>query len=176
MYAEGKWHRLIVGLAIIACAWPATAVGQIIVQPPGFPTLYSFNNYQDGVVPTRVVFDPATGDLYGATHAGGNTNTTLCSANSYGNMVDGYPYPGCGLLFNLSPSQKTSNHLKLPFPWTKTLLWPFTGGADGAYPADFPPSSVVLNSNALYGTTQFGGYANNTTCQSGCGTVFQFSL
>jgi uncharacterized repeat protein (TIGR03803 family) len=173
MPSEGKWHRLIVVLAIMACAWPATAVGQIIAQTPGFQTLYSFNGYADGIFPTGVVVDPATGDLYGATHSGGNINTAACSANSFGNMVDGYAYPGCGVLFKLAPQ------LMLPIepqPWTKTLLWAFTGGSDGAYPADEPAYWVVLKNGALYGTTQFGGYANSTTCQTGCGTVFQFEL
>lgn len=64
-------HRLIVGLAIVGGAWPATAVAQIPVPTPGFQTLYSFSSYDDGVLPLNVIVDPATGDLYGATRSGG---------------------------------------------------------------------------------------------------------
>jgi uncharacterized repeat protein (TIGR03803 family) len=49
-----------------------------------------------------------------------------------------------------------------------SVLYNFTGGADGSQPS----GGVVLDSaNNIYGTTQAGG--TKTTCPFGCGVVFR---
>jgi uncharacterized repeat protein (TIGR03803 family) len=57
------------------------------------------------------------------------------------------------------------------FAQTFTVLYSFTGGADGGNPAE----GVVLDSAGnLYGTTQYGGTGNCTQYGlQGCGTVFK---
>ena len=55
---------------------------------------------------------------------------------------------------------------------TLTVLYSFTGGADGGYPVD--NGSLVRDAAGnLYGTTVYGGTGGcNTGYDSGCGTVF----
>jgi len=47
---------------------------------------------------------------------------------------------------------------------TESVLYSFTGGADGA----FPRAGLIMDSGALYGTTEFGGAGNR-------GTVFELT-
>ena len=102
--------------------------------------LYSFTGGTDGGVPDQshtLVFDK-TGNLYGTTSAGG--------------------LYGQGTVFELSPT---------PSGWTETVLYSFTGGADGAYPW----GGVVIDAAGnLYGSTFSGGDA---WCH--CGIVFQLT-
>jgi len=103
--------------------------------------LYSFAGGTDGGVPDQshtLVFDKA-GNLYGTTSAGG----------LYGH----------GTVFELSPT---------PSGWTETVLYSFTGGADG----DSPWGGVVIDAAGnLYGSTKYGG--DDPWCN--CGTVFQLT-
>jgi uncharacterized repeat protein (TIGR03803 family) len=99
-------------------------------------TLESFT-LKDGAYPAgNAVFD-AAGNLYGATELGGDFNA--------------------GTVFELSPSPGGT--------WTYTVLYSFTGKADG-----YDPSSSVIFDAAgnLYGTTIEGG-------AFGDGTVFELS-
>jgi uncharacterized repeat protein (TIGR03803 family) len=154
-YNTGKQYKrlllgLVLGAAIFAAARPNAQT---------FQTLYSFNGPPDGSIPTGVAID-RLGNLYGATRAGGHI--ARCRTNSAANLSDGIPLPGCGIVYQLGPAGI----------WAETVLHSFTSGADGAYPGN----SLVLNKGALYGTTEYGGFANNTTCRDGCGTVFRFNL
>jgi len=57
---------------------------------------------------------------------------------------------------------------KLDATGKETVLYSFTGGADGGNPT----ASVILDSaGSLYGTTEFGGLACGSSV-SGCGVVF----
>ncbi len=99
--------------------------------------LYAFAGGSDGEQPYGgVIFDNA-GNLYGTTYSGGQ----------YGN----------GTVFELTASNGG---------WTKTILYQFTGGQDGAQPA-----AALLRDSAgnLYGSTTTGG-----TLGAG-GTVFEIS-
>jgi uncharacterized repeat protein (TIGR03803 family) len=125
-------------------------------------TIYTFQAPTDGWLPFGVVLDPTTGRLYGATRSGGNL--APCPANSFGNISDGIPFPGCGVLFELTPAARGA-------PWTKTTSYKFMAAADGAF-----PNVPTFRNGALYGTAEFGGDAKSTTCQTGCGTVFRFDL
>ncbi len=101
--------------------------------------LYSFGyNGSDGANPyAGVIFDSA-GNLYGTTNNGGTY--------------------GAGTVFELSPSGHGN--------WTESILYNFTGGADGANP--YYANLVLDHASNLYGTTLDGGASNN-------GTVFELT-
>jgi uncharacterized repeat protein (TIGR03803 family) len=80
------------------------------------------------------------------------------AGNLYGTTVQGGS--GSGTVFQLAPSASG---------WTHTVLYPFTGGADGAEPY----KGVTLDAQGnLYGTTVAGG---SGPCESGCGVVFKLT-
>jgi uncharacterized repeat protein (TIGR03803 family) len=92
--------------------------------------LYSFRGGTDGASPyAGVTFDTA-GNLYGTTYAGGAK--------------------GSGTVFKLTPGSTAS--------WIESLLYSFTGGADGKEPL----AGVILDTEGnLYGTTLEGGLPAN---------------
>ena len=98
-------------------------------------TLYRFTGGSDGCSPMAGLVRDSSGNLYG-TAAGGGTGT--CGS-------------GYGVVFELSPTG------------TLTVLYTFTGGADGGTPQ---ASLFRDRSGNLYGTTSQGGAAN-------AGTVFE---
>jgi len=103
--------------------------------------LYTFTGGADGSNPIAVIRGPA-GALYGTTYSGGEPGSC------YGR--------GCGVVFKVS----TSGH--------ETVLYSFTGGADGG-----TPLAGVIGDSAgnLYGTTSQGG---DLSCYViGCGVVFE---
>ena len=107
--------------------------------------LYNFKGgSQDGANPhATLVFDNA-GNMYGTTLSGG-LNPRVCNG-------------GCGVIFKLAPPTGEGK-------WTETVLYEFTGGADGgtAY------AGVILDSASnLYGTTLAGG-------SKGFGTVYELT-
>jgi uncharacterized repeat protein (TIGR03803 family) len=105
--------------------------------------IYAFSSPTDGANPNGQLLVTSNGDIYGATEAGGNL--TGC----YG----GY---GCGIVFKLTYAKNT---------WSKTTVYAFAGGADGAY----PNGGLVTDSKGdLFGTTQYGG-------DFGDGTIFELS-
>lgn len=106
--------------------------------------LYSFAGGTDGTGPRSRLLLDGQGNLYGSTTGGGGSG---CSGN------------GCGTVFELSPSGK------------ETVLYRFTGGADGAEPFG---DLLMDTEGSLYGTTVGGGVS--TTCYDvlpGCGVVFK---
>lgn len=112
--------------------------------------LYAFRGGNDGEFPMdRLVADKA-GALYGTTANGGQPK---CSVSSF---------PGCGIVFKLTPS--TSGY-------TESVLHRFQAGSDGAYPY---AGVIVDATGSLYGTTVLGGV---TTCNggTGCGTVYKLT-
>ncbi len=107
--------------------------------------LYTFTGGIDGANPTsRLTFDSA-GNLYGTTYAGG---------------LWGY-----GTVFELSPNGSGG--------WNETVLYSFTGGADGANP--YFAYVMFDSAGNLYGTTYNGGLSGCGLESLGCGVVFELS-
>jgi len=109
-------------------------------QAQTFNVIYNFNDNAIGSEPNAGVTLDAHGNVYGT------------------NMFYGAGY---GTVYKLS--NRSGN-------WVVSVLYTFTGGMDGAFPA----SRVVIGPDgSLYGTTSEGG---GNGCQShGCGTVFKLS-
>jgi uncharacterized repeat protein (TIGR03803 family) len=81
------------------------------------------------------------------------------AGNLYGTSVQGGDF-GSGTVFQLSPSGNT---------WTHTVLYSFTGGADGGEPY----KGVTVDSQGnLYGTAVTGG---GGSCEGGCGVLYKLT-
>ena len=96
-----------------------------------------------GIYPVGPLVEDSSGMLYGTTSEGGLFNNYYCPS-------------GCGVVFRLD---RSGNY---------TVLYEFTGGADGFSPG---PLSIDQQGN-LYGVTSVGG---DFSCvyAFGCGTVFK---
>jgi uncharacterized repeat protein (TIGR03803 family) len=110
--------------------------------------LHQFQGKNDGSSPwSGMIFD-ALGNLYGTTIGfGGNISTAG------------------GIVYELSPPAGSTG------PWNETILYTFSGGADGGQPLDF---LIFDPQGNLYDTTFYGG---NTSCNLGlgCGVVFKLA-
>lgn len=114
--------------------------------------LYAFKGATDGALPAAgLIFDNA-GALYGTTADGGDLS---CNNGK-----------GCGTVFKLTPPLTQGG------VWTESVLHAFAGGDDGFYPQ---ASLIFDSSGALYGTTTYGGGANCSTQNDGCGTAFKLT-
>jgi uncharacterized repeat protein (TIGR03803 family) len=84
---------------------------------------------------------------------------TDSAGNIYGTTVLGGDF-GSGTVFQLSPT---------PNGWVHTVLYSFTGGADGGEPY----KGVTLDPDGnLYGTAVTGGSGN---CEGGCGVAYKLT-
>ena len=102
-----------------------------------YKTLYEFGGSGDGAAPyAGLIFDNA-GNLYGTTVFGGEYR--------------------CGTVFELTPNPDGS--------WTESVLYSFTGGADGALPFG---GLIFDQAGNLYGTAQAGGIGDS-------GVVFELT-
>ena len=113
-------------------------------------TLYRFQGGLDGATPAaRVVFGP-DGALYGTTQqdvTGGGCNLLPC-----------------GTVFSLRPPATVCRAVSCP--WSETVLYHFTGGADGGFPGY--GDLIFDNAGNIYGTTELGG-------PLGLGTVYKLT-
>jgi uncharacterized repeat protein (TIGR03803 family) len=119
-------------LAVTACLILASSV---LASAQTEHVLYSFaglaSGGTDGDSPIAGVVSDAAGNLYGTTWYGGTGGCT-------------FTIPGCGTVYELSPPSVAGN------PWTESVLYSFTGGADGA----FPTTGVTFDAAGnLYGAT-----------------------
>jgi uncharacterized repeat protein (TIGR03803 family) len=154
--------------------------------------LYAFQGGSDGASPyDGLTFDPA-GNLYGTTYSGGaSANGTIfkltpgsngwteTGLHSFTGGYDGkYPFgdlildaagnlygtafqggAGYGVVYELSPNSKGG--------WRERSLHAFENA-----PAGNPVAGLVMDpAGNLYGTTMLG--ATESTCNGGCGTVFE---
>src|SRR5215216_1672960 len=84
---------------------------------------------------------------------------TDSAGNIYGTTVLGGEYGG-GTVFQLSPT---------PTGWEHTVLYSFTGGADGGEPY----KGVTIDGRGnLYGTAVTGG---SGACEGGCGVAYKLT-
>lgn len=123
-------------------------VFELSPAPKGFSVPYEFCSLPgcpDGGQPLgSLIFDSA-GNIYGTTGTGGSG--------------DGCGFGGCGTVFELTPNPAGGK-------WTETLLYNFTGFADGGGPS----GALVFDSvGNLYGTAALLG-----NCYE-CGTVFELT-
>jgi uncharacterized repeat protein (TIGR03803 family) len=126
--------RLVLGSAALAAA------AGLAPAQSGETILHSFKGAPDGDTPVAGVIFDSEGALYGTTKFGGLSTF------------------GPGVVFKLTPPVPPATK------WTKTVLYRFQGGNDGANPV----AGLVFNSNgALFGTTSAGGGSANG------GTVFK---
>ncbi len=101
----------------------------------GYKVLYGFRGSNDGANPFAGVVQDSAGNLYGTTYFGGPANA--------------------GVLYKVAASGQ------------ETVLYAFTGGADGGNPY----AGIILDSAGnLYGTTVNGGLTN---CPGGCGVAYK---
>ncbi len=106
--------------------------------------LHAFTSGEDGAYPVAGLIFDAQGNLYGTTQNGGGTG------------CDG---EGCGVVFKIAAASGK-----------ETILYTFTGGADGGAPS----AGLLLDAQGnLYGTTYMGGLVNCAVPNFGCGTVFK---
>jgi len=121
---------------------PFVAMAMLVIGASAAGTttvIYGFSGGADGEYLDTDLVVDNAGNLYGTTVQGGS---------------------GSGTVFQLAPSGSG---------WTHTVLYPFTGGADGAEPY----KGVTLDAQGnLYGTTVAGG---GGPCESGCGVVFKLT-
>jgi uncharacterized repeat protein (TIGR03803 family) len=163
-------------------------------QAQTFSVLHTFTNKGDGGYPYSGLLSDNTGTFYGATEGGGRYSygtifkmdpngkdkvlhsfwgmdgvgphsdlTSDKSGNLYGTTQDGGTpegggcFHGCGTVFKLARNGEL------------TVMYVFTGGADGGE----PQAPLLLdNFGNLYGTTTIGGDLN---CRDGlgCGVIFK---
>jgi uncharacterized repeat protein (TIGR03803 family) len=108
--------------------------------------LYTFMGGTDGALPYAGLVRDTAGNFYGTTFFGGGTG---CQSQL-----------GCGTVFKLDTSGK------------ETVLYHFTGGADG----EGPYAELLLDSKGnLYGTTLRGAGGDKKICSLGCGVVFKLT-
>ncbi len=120
--------------------------------------MYNFNGLGGGAYPFATVVAGPGGSLLGTTMAGGSHSM--------------------GIVFQLKPPTQTGK------PWTETVLYNFTGAADGANPLGvLTPDG---NGN-YYGTAAGGGKTGPFSCEffpepslpvsgaAGCGTVYKIT-
>jgi len=120
--------------------------------------LYAFTGGTDGGVPYGGVVRDAAGNLYGTAQGGGDLGSSVCLPAG----------GGCGVVYKLDPAGK------------ETVLYAFTGLADGGYPATGLVSNAGNRDSTryeLFGTTVSGGDLGSSVCPgTGCGVVFRITL
>ncbi len=114
--------------------------------------LYSFRGLPDGdgANPYGAVTLDSAGDVFGTTKAGGAGCT--------------FSAGGCGVVFELSATEG----------YSESLLYSFTGTADGAAPVD--DLTLALDESGfayLFGTASEAGTVGGTCPATGCGTAFE---
>ena len=134
-------------IVLTIVVWVASASAAVTEK-----LLHAFTG-TDGALPEALVSD-SQGNLYGVANIAGSASNTKCTS-SVGN--------GCGTVFELSPTSSGT--------WQTTVLYRFTGGADGSAPTDL----AINSAGNLYGVAQQGGNGKGCVLPHGCGTVFELT-
>src|SRR5947208_1028481 len=125
----------------LTCLWVGSAPKAIGVLPgQSVKVIYSFAGEGDGEYADTDLETDSAGNIYGTTVLGGDF--------------------GSGTVFKLAPT---------PNGWVHTVLYSFTGGADGGEPY----KGVTLDAQGnIYGTAVTGG---SGSCEGGCGVVYKLT-
>jgi uncharacterized repeat protein (TIGR03803 family) len=162
------------GLPWLACALAGMGMAQAQTET----VLHSFTaSLPNGANPQAGVIRDSAGNLYGTTYSGGTANAgVVFKVNAAGHQTVLYsftggadgsgPYAGvirdsAGNLYGTTGYGGTAGKgvaYKLDTAGQETVLYSFTGGADGANP--YYGSVVRDSAGNLYGTTFYGGAAN----------------
>jgi uncharacterized repeat protein (TIGR03803 family) len=129
------------------CLWGCGTVFKLTPHGKRYveTTLYEFTGGGDGANPMAPLIVDTAGNLYGTAEFGGNLNA-----------CHGTDLPGCGTVYELTPSSGT---------YVQSVIHAF-GVDDGAYPIG---GLLESNEDVLYGTTAGGG------SYPGGGTVFSLT-
>jgi len=172
-----------------ACAPGPGMVFELDTTTGAETVLYSFKGKPDGASPFAGLVQDSAGNLYGTTSAGGTSNlgTVFKLATTQETVLHSFtgppddgasPYAGLvgdsdGNFYGTTSAGGASNSgvvFKVTATGTETVLYSFTGGADGGF-----PYGGLLRTSAgdLYGTTSAGGIATGNCYPNGCGVVFE---
>jgi uncharacterized repeat protein (TIGR03803 family) len=143
-------HSQVIRTAVVLAA--VTFSLAVRAQAQTESTLYTLTGGTTGSGPDAGVVIDSAGNLFGVTEEGGQTGGEC------------YSY-GCGVVYELSPDGAGG--------WIETVIYTFTGGADG----HFPDANLMLDAAGnLYGTAAQGGNTSVSGCSPyGCGVVFELS-
>jgi len=165
---------------------------------------FNWNNGKDGCCPAAVVVFDSSGNLYGATGAGGpygNGTIFEVTPGKHGSWTEKVLYffgsgsdgavPGGELVFDKAGSLYGVSAFGGGYPQNCMggcgTVFKFTPGAKGEwtlttlYSFDetdgaFPGGGVIFDAAGnLYGVTNAGGAYNSSDCNVGCGTVFELT-
>jgi uncharacterized repeat protein (TIGR03803 family) len=139
MQSKNASTRLLARLALTALTltFMTTAAGVAAAQTESVIHTFQASSNLDGSSPVSTLISDGQGALYGTTEYGGKH--------------------GYGSVYKLTPNAGA---------WKETLLYSFTGGADGGNPFK---GALLLKNGALYGTTLHGGNSN------GYGVIYKLS-
>ena len=113
----------------------------------------------DGSLPFAGLIMDASGNLYGTTAAGGNTNSRCGGASNGGDRV----FPGCGVVFELA---------RIGTDYVYKVLYRFCSKSNCS-DGDGPVADLIIDAAGnLYGTTSAGGNTGNTNSR---GVVFELT-
>jgi len=154
--------------------------------------LYSFTGGADGENPYAGVIQDEMGNFYGTTYDGGASNGgTVFKLSKTGKITvlysftgsngDGYN-PNAGVIQDGEGSLYGTTYyggaygagtvFKVSKTGKETILYSFTGGADG----ELPLAGVIQDAKGnLYGTNEYGGDFSCGVENSGCGVVFELT-
>jgi uncharacterized repeat protein (TIGR03803 family) len=166
---------------VLLCAMFTT--GSLFAQT--FLTLHSFGGTADGQNPQGGLVRDAAGNLYGTTVKGGMGSGTVFKVDTANNETVLYSFTGgadgnsplaglirdaAGNLYGTTVAGGAHNQgtvFKIDTSNHETVLYSFTGGADGG----LPQAGVIMDATGnLYGTASQGGFG---CAPLGCGTVFK---
>ena len=126
------------------------------ITPGGeFTVLHTFTG-SDGVRPSGGLIEDSSGNLYGITVYGGDSNC-ISVGIQYPNDPPDYDQSGCGTIYKLD----TSGNF--------TVLHTFTGTGDGAGPLGL----IIDSEGNLYGVAENGGLHEGNGQTIGLGTIFK---
>jgi uncharacterized repeat protein (TIGR03803 family) len=166
-------------LALLGIANAQAAVEHII---------HSFGVFPKGANPYGPLARDSSGNFYGTTYQGGTANLGVVFKlgtggyqvlHSFEGGSDGAsPYAGvtldsAGNIYGTTYAGGASNVgvvYKIDASGSETVLYTFTGGADGGWLL----AGVILDSKGnLYGTTAYGGSGPGPCLYAGCGVVYK---